>query len=611
MSTLNIIGIFFSILFSGILAWSVLDSHSRDRGDKDGLRYTSFLGGTSLPVILILLLVMSSFYYSFTESLSLVAFSFFGVFLHICFYNILLMLFLPFFRRVISARACACLWMLPNILYLSQAGFMSWSHPIWVIRIPDILLKVLIPLWLTGFAAVLLYNLLSHILFRFRIMRKAIPIQNAAILELWKQEQASTGFSKPYYRLLCSPAVKTPLSIGLFKLTTRVVLPHTDYSSEELQLIFRHELVHICRSDAWNKFSLVFCTAVCWFNPLMWISMHKSFDDLELSCDETVLLHADDTQRRQYADLLLKTAGQEQGFTTCLSASASALRYRLKNTVKHRKLHSGALTVGLVSFLLLTSCGSVALACDSGTGKDAVFFGQNPESYTLSSIRDTDNSSYRDYICRNPEQLREYLSELPMEKLTGNYDFQDTDRSLILLFDTPNGTLGLDLNDTTANLTKFWGKEITQERFYVPGGLDWDFLDTVIWKMPAVEIKLTGPQNTEHSHGSIDTVTQITENYSEILIDSILSDDTCAGIYGNINYDTMALHFPDPPSSPVSITISSWDWSKSETITLSSSDQEIPLTTNSAHFIISASFDGPAGSTYETVFRFDLQDDQN
>ncbi len=280
-------------------------------------------------------------------------------------------------------------------------------------------------------------------------------------------------------------------------------------------------------------------------------------------------------------------------------------------TGKHRKLHSGALTVGLVSFLLLTSCGSVALAYDSGTGKDAVFFGQNPESYTLSSIRDTDNSSYRDYICRNPEQLREYLSELPMEKLTGNYDFQDTDRSLILLFDTPNGTLGLDLNDTTANLTKFWGKEITQERFYVPGGLDWDFLDTVIWKMPAVEIKLTGPQNTEHSHGSIDTVTQITENYSEILIDSILSDDTCAGIYGNINYDTMALHFPDPPSSPVSITISSWDWSKSETITLSSSDQEIPLTTNSAHFIISASFDGPAGSTYETVFRFDLQDDQN
>ena len=45
---------------------------------------------------------------------------------------------------------------------------------------------------------------------------------------------------------------------------------------------------------------------------------------------ETVLLDADSSVKRQYAGLLLKTAGDERGFTTCLSASAGALRYRLK-----------------------------------------------------------------------------------------------------------------------------------------------------------------------------------------------------------------------------------------------------------------------------------------
>lgn len=611
MSEPNFIGIFFSALFSGILAWSVWDSHSRDRGDKDGLRYTSFLGGISLPVILILLLVMSSFYYSFTESLSMVASSFFGVFLHICFYNILLLLFLPLFRRVVTARACACLWMLPNILYLSQAGFMRWNHPIWVIRIPDVLLKVIIPLWLTGFAAVLLYKLLGHIIFRIQIMQKAVPVQDAAILKLWKQEQASAGFSKPNYRLLCSPAVKTPLSIGLFKLTTRVVLPHTDYSPEELQLIFRHELVHICRSDAETKFSLVFCTAVCWFNPLMWISMRKSFDDLELSCDETVLLDADDPQRHQYAELLLKTAGQEQGFTTCLSASASALRYRMKNTVKPRKLHSGAITVGLVSFLLLITCGSMALAYDSGTGSDAIFFGQDPHVCTLRSVQNTNSNPYRDYICRDPAELNKYLCALSVQRLTGNYDFSGPSRSLVLLYDTPKGTLGIDLNNESIGLTKFWEKNISQERLYVPGGLDWDYLDTLLLKMPGVDIQLTGPRNTDHSHGSIDTVTEVSADRSEIIKGPMPPDDSCSGIYGNIAFQTMQLQFPEPPASPVTLTIYSWDWTNSETITLKSPDQVIPLASNTAHFTISAFFDGPDNITYETVFRFDLHADSN
>ena len=601
------IGIFFAALFSAFLVWAVWESNQRDLGKEEGRRYTPFLSSFCLPLMLLGLLILSSFTYSITESLRLIASTFFGTFLHICIYSLILLALVPLLRKKISARACGYLWMLPNLLYLSQADFLSPDHPLWIIHVPETLLSILTVVWISGFCVVLMYQILNHMTFRHRILKNAVLVQNSEILELWKQEQEDAGIDKPSYKLLLSPSVRTPLSIGLWNRSIRVILPHSDYSPDELHLIFRHELIHICREDAWSKFSLMFCTAVCWFNPFMWISMGKSFDDLELSCDETVLLHATDTQRRQYAELLLKTAGQEQGFTTCLSASASALRYRMKNSVKPRTLHSGALTVGLVSFLLLITCGSVALSYDGQTGKDAIFFEQDPESYVLTNIRDMEHSFYRDYLCPDSEPLKDYLSELSLRKLTGHYDFREHDRSLILLFDTPNGTLGLDLEDTTVNLTKFWGEKITQEQFYVPGGLDWDFLDTVILKMPAVDILLTGPRNTTTTHGSVDSVSRVSDGKREILLDSALSDDSITGIYGTIDYDTMTLNFPEPPLSPVVLNISSWDWKESETVTLASPVEPISLSGKSSHFTISATFAGPDAGVYEAVFRFDLE----
>ena len=105
----------------------------------------------------------------------------------------------------------------------------------------------------------------------------------------------------------------------------------------------------------------------------MWIAMRKSADDMELSCDETVLLGADDATRKQYAILLLDTAGDERGFTTCLSATANAMRYRLQNITKPVKRRSGALIVGAVFFILCMTSGYVALAYEGNSGAQLIY----------------------------------------------------------------------------------------------------------------------------------------------------------------------------------------------------------------------------------------------
>ena len=172
---------------------------------------------------------------------------------------------------------------------------------------------------------------MEHWKFRSEVLKYAKKVEDEAILELWNNELKSAGMRYTKYPLLISKKIKTPLSIGTNRSTICVLLPEKEYSLEELSLIFRHEIIHIGREDAWSKFTILFCTATCWFNPLMLIAMRKSAEDLELSCDETVLLQADEKTRRQYAELLLSTVGDERGFTTCLSSSAKALKYRLEN----------------------------------------------------------------------------------------------------------------------------------------------------------------------------------------------------------------------------------------------------------------------------------------
>ena len=95
--------------------------------------------------------------------------------------------------------------------------------------------------------------------------------------------------------------------------------------------------------------------------------MRKAEDDLELSCDEIVLRDADAKTRRKYAELLLRIAGDARGYSTCLSASAKTLRYRLRATVSG---DSARLGLGLLFLTVAVSgmcVGNLALTTNRGT----------------------------------------------------------------------------------------------------------------------------------------------------------------------------------------------------------------------------------------------------
>lgn len=467
-------------LIAGVVGFAITTQSDREdglKGQPGRQRYLPYFPAASLPMVLMILFLFPLFIYGFSHTIFYGFSSFFGIFIHISLYYALLMCALPFLRKHFTARTCAALWMLPNILYLTLYSFMEVNMPLWVLQIPTRAFTILIGIWTAGFAGVLLWQICAHLRFCNRILKGAEPITEPEILDLWQQELTDTGIKKPGITLLRSPQISTPLSLGFSVRSARVLLPEKTYNTKELTLIFRHELVHICRQDASTKFFLAFCTAICWFNPLIWIAYRKSAEDMELGCDETVLLDAQEAVRRQYADLILTTAGDDRGFTTCLSASANSLRYRLKNIVKPRQLQGGAMLCAVVCFLLCISCGYVAIALGPETGQDALFHG-DPSHYKLDSIH-----SELHLDPSHGDTLTSYLSGLQLYPISGNYTFEG-EGTVNISYNSSQDFLFIDVFDRYLVVHRRDAKQ-PKTVYYVPDGIDFDHLNNLSTCLPA------------------------------------------------------------------------------------------------------------------------------
>ena len=485
MSTELIIRGIFVAIISLMVAWKVFTTYDWEIGteseDTEGTGYSPFISGSLLPAILLIMVCFAIFKYGAEKAAEMTLSLCFGIFLHISLYYLLLVPLLPLLRKHITARACALLWMIPNYLYFTLQAGMQVSEPLWVIRAPGKVVWILFYIWLAGFTLVMGYHVVSHLAFRSQLLKHAEPVTDSAVLELWQQELARVGIRSKRMKLVASAETATPLSIGLFRFTTKVFLPTRSYDPEELTLILRHELVHISREDAWSKFFLLFCTAMCWFNPFMWISMRKCADDLELSCDETVLLKADEATRRKYASLILNTAGNERGFTTCLSASATALRYRLGSIMKPQKQASGALVMLVVVFTLFMSCGYMALSYDSTTGAEVFIQSEVFEASALKRIvLDNETSTVR-LTCTNQDALHEYLKTLQLETITGNFSGESKGQQLTLTYEVPGkGLYHIKLSDSFLKIEEHALKHYETSYYYLPEVLNWEYLNTLL-----------------------------------------------------------------------------------------------------------------------------------
>ncbi len=154
-----------------------------------------------------------------------------------------------------------------------------------------------------------------------------------------------------------SGAADTPCLFGFFR--PAVYLSENCADSNEVNLIFAHELAHFRHGD--HIWSLVRCALVSlyWFDPLVWIAAVASRTDAELACDESVTERLSPKGRISYARTLLEFASGKKGYFSSAAGMGSGggkLKERVKLIVKERKTAKITILLAVIAALTLTAC---------------------------------------------------------------------------------------------------------------------------------------------------------------------------------------------------------------------------------------------------------------
>ena len=473
--------VFLALLLAGFVAYAFHRAWKWEHGtpmpetifgDARTKETTVWLDPSGLPVILLFILILLGAMDGRDGVERFLSLSLDVMFV-ISIYFLLLTVLLPVFRKYFSARACATMWILPVFMFW-QAHILLRNAPVpsVVIYIPANVLEILFLIWIVGFVVVFAYKFIAHFIFRHGVMSASVPVSDPAVLELFEEELMALEYYRPV-RLVISSAVTAPLSMGRTKRSRVTVLPNREFTQQELRFVFRHEIHHLQRGDVSNKVFFAFCQALCWFNPLIWIATRKASDDLELSCDEIVLEEMDEHMRRQYAALLLDTAGRSGGFTTCLSAAAETMRYRLKNVVTVRKRWPGTVLLSVAMFLCVMAYGTVAVSNDRGTVAELI-----TEYRTAADVRSVfyqpeGETRLSEVHAWESEALFSYLTSLEVEKLSSANEIHDLGGQRVSVVLDKHGTMQLIFHDRFIEVYHYHNGGKT-EYYYLRSALDWD-----------------------------------------------------------------------------------------------------------------------------------------
>ncbi|WP_045576734.1 M56 family metallopeptidase [Desulfosporosinus sp. I2] len=169
----------------------------------------------------------------------------------------------------------------------------------------------------------------------------------------------------PLYK---SRQVNSPSLLGIIH--PRLLLPigiEQTFSSDQVNHIFLHELIHFKRKDIWINWLSQVLIISHWFNPLIWYAFYRMREDQEISCDALVTSRINAEQSKDYAYTLVKlaetysTAPRIAGLASlCGSNSQIKKRLIMLGNKKHKQASAkwsllSFVVIGLIAFATFTS----------------------------------------------------------------------------------------------------------------------------------------------------------------------------------------------------------------------------------------------------------------
>jgi len=196
----------------------------------------------------------------------------------------------------------------------------------------QIILEIAAWVWAAGAAALFAYAWISYLLMKYR-MKTAVKTGGA-----YESDRISTAFVLGFF----PPKIHLPAHL----------------SPKEREYILLHEQTHIKHLDHLVKPIAYAAACLHWFNPLVWLSFKLAMQDMELTCDESVLRHSGSDIRAGYSCSLLSLSQKRSGLLSPLAFSETGVKPRIKNALRYKK---PAFWITLASIVLITAAAVIFL----------------------------------------------------------------------------------------------------------------------------------------------------------------------------------------------------------------------------------------------------------
>lgn len=124
---------------------------------------------------------------------------------------------------------------------------------------------------------------------------------------------------------------------------------------KETEYIILHEQAHIKRKDYLFRFLGFIALSIHWFNPLVWLAFFYSGEDMEMSCDESVIRKMGENIKKEYSVSLLRlAAGERIPGSFFVQFGGRGTKKRVENILKYKRK-----TISAIIIILLLVSGTV------------------------------------------------------------------------------------------------------------------------------------------------------------------------------------------------------------------------------------------------------------
>lgn len=217
----------------------------------------------------------------------------------------------------------------------------------------------------------------------------------------------------------------TPMLFGIFK---PIICIPRNYELKEQELMLLHELMHYKYKDNIVTYFQLVVLVIHWFNPLVWFAMNLMKEDMELSCDERVLLLG--VSKKEYAQTLIKAisiAKLEENFSQGMGDSPKQTKNRVMQIARFKqpKLWCSIFAFLVVALLMvgcLSNPNDFEVGRLSNPNESAIGYVSNPnKSDQNSTIEQADDdlskNQYKDLTVKNIALLGVDQSKLRVDSI--------------------------------------------------------------------------------------------------------------------------------------------------------------------------------------------------